>query len=134
MAAAGCAVVALGSVLPWATSGARTRSSHELVRVAARLDLVEGTPAVLVRAWHFVVLAAVVVVGLVLARRLRWAAVLAMVVGVSTLGLAFAVKRSPLEADVGLALSVLGAIVALSGAAGTLTLSPGRTHDRDRPT
>ena len=116
VATAGTLAVAASSFLPWAESGAATRTSYELVRAAERLDVVTGSAATAARAWYLVPLLAVGTwVGTALGRPLAVAA-LATVVALATVALVLAVKGSPLRSDVGTVAAVVSAAVAAIGA------------------
>jgi hypothetical protein len=106
----------LASALPWAASGRRLRDSYELVAVAARLDLV-GEPALSASAaWPLLPLAVVLTWLAVLFHRPRWTATLALTVGLSALGLAVAVIRSPLAPEVGARMALVTGSVSVLGA------------------
>ena len=87
---------------PWLRTGDARRSSHQTVRSAARLELVEGAPADLVRtSWPFVPLVACLGALALLLDRPTLGAALALVVGLALVALAIVVARAPDHADWG---------------------------------
>lgn len=116
----GLVVLVVGSFLPWASSGSRSRSSYELVRVADRLDLLPGGwQSGAARAWFATPLVAALAAAAPLARHHlapRVGAVAAAAVAVFALVLVVMVHRSPLTADVGTTTSAVGAVATLVGA------------------
>jgi hypothetical protein len=95
LVAATCAVAA--SLLPWVRTGARERSSYELLAAARRLEVLDsGAEHALLVAWRFVPL--VVALGW-LALALGWrrvAAAAGVIAGIAAIAVSTAVLRAPL--------------------------------------
>jgi hypothetical protein len=119
----GAVVVAgVGTLLPFATSGERSRSSYELVSLARRLEIVPaGWPSAAARLWFAVPLVLVVCWLLVVVGRTPAAAWCALAAAaVLTFGL-IAVWRSPLDVATGWAVTLGGTVGLVTSAAVLLT-------------
>jgi hypothetical protein len=127
-------VVLIGAVLPWGRSGTADRSSFELVRVARRLEVLDGAAATVAVLWLALpVVTAVVAIAGASGRR-GLAAALGATAAVSTVALAIAVLRSPLIARPGIAVSCVGAgllLVALAVGAASRRVGTDGSHPRE---
>lgn len=112
---AGLAVVVVGTLLPWGASGRAERSSYELVAVLTRLEVVDGWPAVLLRAWYLLPLLAAATVVAVLAGRRGPARLLGTATGVAVVGMAAALSRSPLSPRPGVCVTIVGTVLVGGG-------------------
>lgn len=121
--------VAGSTALPWARSGRRTLSGYDLVGVARRFDLVDGTALRVAAAlWLCLPLAAAASVALVVLRRPRAAAVTAL--GSALAGLAmssFVVKVSQGSSAIGAPMTIVSSLLGLAGAYLGLARLPRRT-------
>ena len=130
LAVAGTLGVLGASFLPWAHSGEVARTSYQVVEAARALDVVDGVWAGAARGWYLVPLLAVGT-GLAAALGRRAAtATLSAVVGSAAVGLAVAVKASPLGAGVGTSVALAAGVAALVG---TARLAWERRSHHDRP-
>lgn len=102
-------IVLLGAALPWGRSGRVDRSSFELVRLARRLDVLEGVMATVAKLWLTapMVVAALTVAAISGQRRL--ALTLGAVVVAAAVALAIALHRSPLLPRYGVYVTMVGA-------------------------
>jgi len=102
-------IVLIGAALPWGRSGTADRSSFELVRLARRLDVLDGGAATAAKLWLAMplVVAAVAVAGAAGHRRL--ALTLGTATAAAGVGLAAATYRSPLLPRFGLPVTMAGA-------------------------
>ncbi|HUF33115.1 MAG TPA: hypothetical protein VMN58_07905 [Acidimicrobiales bacterium] len=117
LAAGGAVGVVVGSFLPYARSGAATRTSYELVGVAERLELVTGPAATLARGWYLVPLvAAAAWLAAALGKRVILVTS-CVILGTAALALGVLLNRSPLGADVGVYLASLAGALSLLGVA-----------------
>ena len=102
-------IVLVGATLPWGRSGEVDRSSFELVRLARRLDVLEGGAAAVARVW----LAAPLVVAIVVAAGMTGRRGVAVAAGTALVGVAVALVavtyRSPLLPRYGLHVTMVGA-------------------------
>jgi hypothetical protein len=104
-------VTAIGTFLPFARSGERSRSSYELVSLARRLELVpERWPGVATRLWFAVPLLLALCWILVVTGRATAGSWCALAVSVIALGALIAVWRSPLAATAGWIVTAVGAV------------------------
>lgn len=107
-------VTIVGAVLPWLHSGARSRSSFDLVAIAQRLGLSpEGWQGFLLRMWPLVPLVCVLATVAAWWGRHRLAAALALVAGIGSSWLSLRVRSADLGANLRLA---VGPTVTLVGA------------------
>ena len=104
-------VAGVGTLLPFAASGERSRSSYELVSLARRLDIVPaGWPSAATRLWFAVPLVLVACWLLVVVGRTPAAAWCALAAAaVLTAGL-IAVWRSPLDVSTGWTVTLSGTV------------------------
>jgi hypothetical protein len=111
-------VAGVGSLLPFATSGERSRSSYELVSLARRLEVVpEGWPGAATRLWFAVPLVLVACWLLVLIGRTPAAAWCGLAAAaILTAGLV-AVWRSPLDVSTGWTVTSSGTVGIVASAA-----------------
>jgi hypothetical protein len=109
-------VVVAASLFPWARSGQATRTSHELVRAAVRLELLTPWVQRIALAWY-VAPAAVGLAWLAAGvdRVIVAALTCAAVAGFGLL-LAVTVLRSPLSDEPALTVAVVAGVVALGSA------------------
>lgn len=116
--AVGSVAVVAGSALPWGRSGRADRSGFELVRLARRLDVLDGAVAGVARLWLLAPLVlAVVLAATVLAptrRRAVGAIALGTVLAGAGLLLVVVVHRSPLVPRFGLHVTTAGAVTVLA--------------------
>jgi len=120
----GVAVVVVGSFLPWARSGSRWRSSYQLLAVADRLGFTSGgLERWGVRLWPVVPLLGAAALAAALHHRLA-GAVLAAIVGAYALVLVWRVAVAPLPGGAGLAVTAVGAMMAVVGAVVAMLLRP----------
>lgn len=110
-------IVLLGAALPWGRSGRVDRSSFELVRLARRLDVLEGATATLAKLWLTAPMAVAAVTVAALSGRRRLAFTLGTVVVVAAVALAIVVHRSPVLPRYGLYVTMGGAGVLISAVA-----------------
>jgi hypothetical protein len=116
--------------MPWGRSGQTSRTSYELISVAARLDVLDGGWARLAPLWLLVpVLTGASWLALSISRS-RTAATLAASVGLQTLAAATLTERSPLAAEAGVAVGRWAGLVALAAAAVHLLTTRSPTHVR----
>lgn len=127
---ASCVAAVAVTFAPWVHTGAAQRTSYQVVRAADRLQvLADGPQTVVSVAWAFLPFVAALAVVAVVAERRRLAAGLAVLVGVTELALALAVKIAPRSADWGTtAGSVLGSVLIAVALATAITARS--THDR----
>lgn len=112
----------IGTLLPFARSGERSRSSYELVSLARRLDLVpDRWPGAVTRVWFAMPLLLVVCWLLVVTGREVAGAACALAVSVLALGALIAVWRSPLAVAAGWIVTSLGVVGLISSAVVVLT-------------
>lgn len=111
LVAGGVLIVLLGALAPWGRSGRTDRSSFELVRIARRLDVLEGALATTAKLWLLAPIAVAVVVVAAMAGWAKLAGVTGTAVAVAGVALAIAVRQSPLVARWGLAVTMAGAAV-----------------------
>jgi hypothetical protein len=117
----------VGALLPWLYSGARPRSSFDLVAIARRLDLSpEGWQGLLLRMWPLVPLVCVLATMAAWWGRHRLAAALALVAGIGSSWLSLRVRSADLGANLRLA---VGPTVTLVGAV-ALVASAALVHTR----
>ena len=132
MVAAVAVAAAFGLLLPWAESGTRSRSSLELLRSTAALDLFSTAERwLLVAAWFAVV--AVAAAGLVAVawHRVELGAVAFGVIGPALVVALLIVRRSPLGIDWGAyAASGLGVVASIGS--GMLLTRWSRAEGLDR--
>jgi hypothetical protein len=102
-------IVLIGATLPWGRSGAADRSSFELVRLARRLDVLDGGAATAAKAWLAAPLVVAVVVVAGATGRRTLAALTGTVLVVVAVGLVAATYRSPLLPRYGLHVTMAGA-------------------------
>ncbi|WP_436794454.1 hypothetical protein [Actinospongicola halichondriae] len=123
----GAVVTTLTTFLPWATSGARTRSSYEVVDVAVRAGVLSEANEALSVLWYVVpVLCGLVLVAAAL-RSVVLVSVTAGTIGAIAVAGGWLVARSPLGVEPGLILAVgVGAATAGTGI-GTLITTKRRT-------
>jgi hypothetical protein len=129
---AGSLIVLTGAFLPWGRSGSIDRSSFELVRLARRLDVLDGAAATGARLWLAAPLLVAAVVVAALAGRGTLAVGLGTLVAAAGVGLAIAVHQSPLVPRPGLHVTMGGAAVTAAG--GLLRAVPLARARRPRPT
>jgi hypothetical protein len=116
-AVAGALGVVAGSFLPYARSGRAVRTSYEVVATAERLEVVTGPAATLLRGWYLVpLLGAGAWLAAVTGRRVLLVSSCG-ILGVAALVLGGLLRRSPLTADVGVAIASLAGVLALLGVA-----------------
>ena len=115
MVAVFAVAAAFGLLLPWAESGTRSRSSIELLRSAAALDLFSTIQQwLLVGAWFAVVVLVAVGLLAVAWQRIDLGALAFSVVGPALVVAVLVVRRSPLTADWGAyAASGLGVVASI---------------------
>lgn len=113
-AGTGAALVVGGSFLPWVRSGRRQRDSYSMLRVADHLGVLpHGWPTVAARGWFLMPLLAAGA-GLALALdRSATSSVCALMVGVAAVVAVVLASRGPLPLRYGVAVSALGALVAV---------------------
>ncbi len=112
----------VGTFLPFARSGERSRSSYELVSLARRLDLVpDRWPGTATRVWFAVPLLLVACWLLVVTGREVAGAMCALVVSALALSALAAVWRSPLAVAAGWTVTALGVAGLVFSAAVVLT-------------
>lgn len=128
----GSLIVLIGAVLPWGRSGQTDRSSFELVRLARRLDVLDGALASVARLWLATPLLVAVVVVTAWAGRRAVALTLGTIVAAAGVGLAIAVQQSPLVPRPGLHVTIGGAAVTAVG--GLLWAVPHSWARRAHPT
>lgn len=117
LAVAGLLGILVASFLPWGRSGDAARTSYELVDAAGRLEVVSGAGATAVRGWYLMPLL-VACTWLAAARRhLLMTATLSALVGSAAIGLAAAVRASPVGAEIGTSVALVAGAMALVGAA-----------------
>jgi hypothetical protein len=127
----GVTLVVAGSLMPWVRTGARRRSSYQLVAIADRLGVLpSGLDTVVARGWVFIPLLAAVSVAAVVLGRLFVAGITAIVTGLYTVVMAWTVASSPLWAQRGVSVTVVGGIIAVLGG-GALALTA-RTARRSK--
>jgi hypothetical protein len=103
-------VTAIGTFLPFARSGERSRTSYELVSLARRLELLpDRWPGVASRLWFAVPLLLALCWVLVVTGRATAGSGCALAVSVIALGALMAVWRSPLAIAGGWIVTALGA-------------------------
>lgn len=122
MIGAASALVVIGAALPWLHSGARSRSSFDLVAVAQRLGLSpDGWQGVALRLWPVVPLVCVLATVAAWWGRHHISAALAAGVGVASLWLAWEVRTADLAANLRLAagptVTIVGALATFVAAA-----------------
>jgi hypothetical protein len=117
VAIAGAAVVVVGAFLPWVRSGAATRNSFAMLRVADDLGVVHGWPRRTMLVTWFLMPAASGVLALVSLGRRRWPpVVLAIAIGVAGLIMWGAAVSSPLSLAYGAAVNQGGVTLLIAGA------------------
>lgn len=102
-ASAIAAVTAAGALLlPWAGSGARTRSTIELLAATSALDVLSAPHRwLLVTAWFGVVVVAAAGLWSVAHERLRWGAACFAVLGPALVATSIVIRRSPFSLEWG---------------------------------
>ena len=130
--AATAVTAAFGLLLPWAESGSRSRSSIELLRSAAALDLFSTVERwLLVLAWFAVVALAAAGLIAVAWHRIELGAVAFGVIGPALVIAVVVVRRSPLGVDWGAyASSGLGVVASIGS--GMLLTRRSRTEGLER--
>ena len=130
--AATAVAAAFGLLLPWAESGSRSRSSIELLRSAAALDLFSTVERwLLVLAWFAVVALAAAGLIAVAWHRIELGAVAFGVIGPALVIAVVVVRRSPLGVDWGAyASSGLGVVASIGS--GMLLTRRSRTEGLER--
>lgn len=117
------AVAVASTFGPWIRTGAARRSSYEAVRSAARLDVVEGSGADLVRVlWPFVPFVACLALLALVLDLVRTGAALSAVVGLAVVTFAVLVSRVPDLADWGVTAGLVSGAALLAGSLLVLTL------------
>jgi hypothetical protein len=112
-------ITIVGALLPWLYSGARPRSSFDLVALAQRLGLSpDGWQGLLLRLWPLVPLVCVLATVAAWWGRHRLAAGLALAAGVGSSWLSWRVRSADLGANLRLA---IGPTVTLVGAVALVT-------------
>jgi hypothetical protein len=130
LAAATAAVAA--SLLPWVRTGARERSSYELLAAARRLDVLDsGVDHALLVAWRFLpLLVALGWLALAIGKG-RLAGAAGLLAGAAAIAVSVAVLRAPVLALRAVhGTMICGGVAALTAA---LSFLPSRSA-RDRPT
>lgn len=116
LASAAASLAFVASFLPWGRSGQTSRSSYQLVGVADRLDVLDGSARTAAMAWFVLP----VLVGLVwLARsvdRHGTAATLSALTGLLSVVAAALIERSPLAVEHGATLAKWTGAVAVAAA------------------
>jgi hypothetical protein len=102
-------IVLVGAILPWGRSGEVDRSSFELVRLARRLDVLDGGAAAVARVWLVAPLVVAVVVAAGVTGRRALAVVTGTALVVVAVALVAATYRSPLLPRYGLHVTMVGA-------------------------
>jgi hypothetical protein len=121
--------VAVATALPWARSGRRAVSGYDLVGIARRFALIDGTALrVAAVAWLCLPLAAGASVALVALGRPRAAAVTASAAALAGLVVATSVvKVAQGSSAIGAPLTIVSSVLALAGAYLGLAHLPRRT-------
>jgi hypothetical protein len=130
-------IVLIGAALPWGRSGQADRSSFELVRLARRLDVLDGGAATAAKLWLAMPLVVAVVVVAAGTGRRGLAVVVGTVLAVFAVGLVAATYRSPLLPRYGLPVTMAGAgALAIAGMVEVLwrRASPDTDRARSEPT
>ncbi len=116
LAAAAAASTTMATFLPWASSGARTRTSYELVDVAGRAGVLTGSSESLAGLWYLVPIACGLALVGVAVRSVRLVTLTAGTIGAAVVVGGMLVARSPLGAEPGLFVAVgLGVVATASG-------------------
>lgn len=126
----GASGAVIGSFLPWARSGQTSRTSYELIGVAGRLDVLEGSWARLAALWVVMPVLAGLAWLVLSFGRSRLAATLAASVGLQTLAAAALTERSPLATETGVTVGRWAGLVALAAAAIHLFTTRSAAHER----
>jgi hypothetical protein len=114
----GATLTTVSLVLPWATSGRRSRSAFELLRVVRDLGLIEGSvPRAVIGAVFVVPVMTALAWVLVVAGRPQFAGGVVTVVAALVLAAAVSVLRSPLRSGPGVPIGMAGCAVAVAGVA-----------------
>ncbi len=128
---AGAGVVLVGSFLPWVSSGARRRSSYDLLDIVERLGFApEGAFSVVVRVWW--VLPLLLVGAVVAVWYARWwvvtaiAGAAALLAGIVAVGVLSADDNALVRVLDGPVVTLAGAIALAGGAATCGALASGR--------
>ena len=116
LAAVAAATSTAATFLPWASSGARTRTSYEIVDVVERAGVLSDSTEVLAGLWYLVPVACGLVLVGVAVRSVRLVTLTAGTIGCTVVAGGMLVARSPLGAEPGLFLAAgLGVVATASG-------------------
>lgn len=125
--AVGGVVTTAATFLPWASSGARTRSSYAVIDVAGRAGVLSDSTEGLSNLWYLLpLLCGLVLVGAAL-RSVLVVAATAGTIGAMAVAGGLLVARSPLGAEPGLYLAVGVGIVTAGTGIGTLIMTMRRS-------
>jgi hypothetical protein len=117
LAVAGVLGILVASFLPWGRSGDAVRTSYELVDAAGRLEVVSSAGATVALGWYLMPLLVACTWLAAVRRHLLVAATLSALVGSAAIGLAAAVRASPVGTEIGTSVALVAGAVALVGAA-----------------
>lgn len=127
LTAAATAATTVATFLPWASSGARTRTSYEIVDVAERAGVLSDSTEAVAGLWYLVpVVCGLALVG-VAARSVRLVTLTAGTIGLTVVAGGMLVARSPLGAEPGLFLATGLGVVAIASGIGTQIISKRRS-------
>lgn len=127
LAAAATAATTVATFLPWASSGARTRTSYEIIDVAERAGVLSDSTEALAGLWYLVpVVCGLALLG-VAVRSVRLVTLTAGTIGLTVVAGGMLVARSPLGAEPGLFLATGLGVVAIASGIGTQIISKRRS-------
>lgn len=116
LAVAATTAATLATFLPWGSSGARTRTSYEIVDVVERAGVLSESTELLAALWYLVPLVCGLALVGVAIRSVRLVTLTAGTIGCTVVAGGMLVARSPLGAEPGLFLATgLGVVAAVSG-------------------
>jgi len=108
---AGAAIIGLAAFLPWLQNGHASRSSFEMIRTAALLDVITGPATVVVESWYLVPLMVAVVWLAAALDRPRVTAAAGAVLATASAAVSAVVLRSDVRTGAGPQLALIGSAV-----------------------
>ena len=126
IAVTGTAATTLATFLPWASSGARTRTSYEIVDVVERAGVLSDSTEALAGLWYLVpIVCGLALVGVAI-RSVRLVTLTAGTLGLTVVAGGMLVARSPLGAEPGLYLAAGLGVVTIASGIGTQIMTKRR--------